>query len=103
MLRAYPGGHGRLVVVVRRRTWSDMGLGARHLVWRADQTLRRAARRRRRRLARELAAYATPRDRADLLAAVDRCPSPAADEIRRLLERAPVRGERQATPFHLRG
>jgi hypothetical protein len=80
-----------------------MGLGTRHLVWQAHLTVRRAARRRRRRLAQELAAYRTPREREDLLAAVDRCPNPGREEVRRLLVGAALRAERERTPYHLRG
>ena len=51
-----------------------MDLGARHLVWGAALTLRRAARRRRRELARELAGCRGAAERDDLLAAVGRTP-----------------------------
>ncbi len=80
-----------------------MDLGARHLVWGADLTLRRAARRRRRDLVRELAGYRTPAERDDLLAAVDRCPSPGREEIRRLLHQAAWHAELSRTPAGLRG
>lgn len=79
-----------------------MGLDGRHLVWQADLLLRRAARRRRRALERELAEYRTTGDRADLLAAVDRCTSPAAEEVRRVLARVSARADGELTPYDLR-
>jgi hypothetical protein len=79
-----------------------MGLGARHLQWQADLVVRRAARRGRRQLARELAEYRTAAERDDLLAAVDRCLSPGREEVRRLLVRAAARADIERMPFHLR-
>jgi hypothetical protein len=81
---------------------ADMGLRARHLEWQAELVLRRAARRRRRQLARELAEYRTAAERDDLLAAVERCPSPGREEVRRLLVSAAVRADFERTPYHLR-
>ena len=80
-----------------------MDLGARHLVWGADLTLRRAARRRRRQLVRELADYRNQAERDDLLAAVDRCPSAGREEIRRLLVDGALRAEHERPAYHLRG
>jgi hypothetical protein len=60
-------------------------LDARWLVWEAERRLRRAARDRRRQLVRELGDYRTPAQRDDLLAAIDRCPHQAREEIRALL------------------
>jgi hypothetical protein len=78
-----------------------MDITTRQLVWRTDLLLWRAARRRRRRLVRELAAYRTPAERADLLAAIERCPSPGREEVRRLLMRTAARTKAEQTPFHL--
>ena len=80
-----------------------MDASARWLVWGTSLQLRRAARQRRRRLAREVAEYRTTAERDDLLAAVERCPSPGREEIRRLLVSAAVRAEMERTPYHLRG
>ena len=80
-----------------------MDIGARHLVWGAALTLRRAARRRRRELTRELAGYRTTAERDDLLAAVDRCPSAGREEIRRLLHQTALRADLGRTPYGLRG
>jgi hypothetical protein len=79
-----------------------MGVGARHLEWQVDLLLRRAARRFRRELARELAEYRTAAERDDLLAAVRRCPSPGREDVRLLLERAAARAECERTPYHLK-
>jgi hypothetical protein len=80
-----------------------MDPNARLLVWSTALLVRRAARERRRRLVREIAEYRTPAERDDLMAAVDRCPNPGREEIRRLLVRAAIRAENERTPFHLRG
>jgi hypothetical protein len=79
-----------------------MDPNARLLVWSTALLVRRAAWERRRRLAREIAEYRTPAERDDLMAAVDRCPNPGREEIRRLLVRAAVRAEDERTPLHLR-
>jgi hypothetical protein len=50
---------------------------------------------------RELADYRTSAERDDLLAAIERCPSPGREEIRRLLVRAAVRADSERSPFHL--
>lgn len=78
-----------------------MDAKARRLVWDTSLLLRRAARDRRRRLIREIADYRTPAERADLLAAVERCPYAGREEIRRLVAAAAVRAEVDGTPFHL--
>jgi hypothetical protein len=80
-----------------------MDATARRLVWGTNLMLRRAARQRRRRLVREIAEYRTTAERDDLLAAVDRCPSPGREEIRRLVARAALREELGRTPYHLGG
>lgn len=78
-----------------------MDLNTRQLVWRTSLLLRRAEWERRRRLVREIADYRTSAERADLFAAIERCPSPGRDEIRRMLVRATVRAEAERSPFHL--
>jgi hypothetical protein len=80
-----------------------MDASARRLVWGSSLLLRRAAWQRRRQLAREIAEYRTPTERDDLLAAVERCPSPGREEIRRLLAAGAVLDEMRRTPLHLRG
>jgi hypothetical protein len=80
-----------------------MDPSARWLVWHTSVQLRRAARLRRRRLAREIAEYRTAAERDDLLAAVDRCPSPGREEIRRLVVGVALRAELSRAPYHLRG
>ena len=80
-----------------------MDASARWLVWRTSLHLRRAAWQRRRRLLREIAEYRTPAEREDLLAAVERCPSPGREEIRRMVVRAGLRADLERTPYHLRG
>ena len=74
---------------------------ASQLVRQADRIRRRAARQRRRQLMRELAEYRTPSERADLLAAVSRCPNPGAEEIRRLLDATALRTRMEDAPHHL--
>jgi hypothetical protein len=78
-----------------------MDLGARHVVWKADLTLWVEARRRRRRLVRELDDYRSEAERDDLMAAVERCPSAARDEVRRLLVQGARRAEFERVPYHL--
>ncbi len=64
-----------------------MTLAARMVVIRAHLIGRKAARERHAALARELAAYATPSERADLEAALERYPPGATREIRAILAR----------------
>jgi hypothetical protein len=64
-----------------------MTLAARILVARAQATSRKAARKRRAELERELAGYAAGPDRADLEAALDRYPDGATHELRSILVR----------------
>lgn len=59
-----------------------MDLGSRVLVRSAEAQLRRAARERRRTLRREIAAYRSPADRAELEAILDRYPDGVTEEIR---------------------
>jgi hypothetical protein len=79
-----------------------MDLYTRQLVWRTSVLLRRAARERRRRLVREIADYRTSSERDDLFAAIERCPSPGREEIRRLLVRATLHAEAERSPFGAR-
>jgi hypothetical protein len=62
-----------------------MDVRGRVLVWRTDLTLRRANHHRRAVLRRELAAYSTPAELADLDAMVDRYPPEQTREVRSLL------------------
>jgi len=64
-----------------------MTLAARILVARAQATSRRAARKRRAELERELAGYASAADRCDFEAALDRYPDGVAHELRGILAR----------------
>ena len=64
-----------------------MTLAARILVARAQATSRRAARKRRNKLERELAGYATAADLCDLEAALDRHPDGVTRELRSILSR----------------
>jgi hypothetical protein len=64
-----------------------MSLAARIIVARAQATSRRAARKRRNELERELAGYATAADRCDLEAALDRYPDGVTHELRSILAR----------------
>jgi hypothetical protein len=64
-----------------------MTLAARMLVARAQATSRRAARKRRNELERELAGYACAADRNDLEAALDRYPDGVTHELRSILAR----------------
>ena len=64
-----------------------MTLAARIFVVRAQATSRKAARKRRAELERELAGYASPAERRDLEAALDRNPDGATHELRAILAR----------------
>jgi hypothetical protein len=64
-----------------------MTLAARILVARAQATSRKAARKRRAELERELAEYAAGADRCDFEAALDRYPDGATHELRSILAR----------------
>jgi hypothetical protein len=64
-----------------------MTLAARILVARAQATSRKAARKRRAELERELAGYASPAERRDLEAALDRYPDGTTHELRGILAR----------------
>ena len=74
-------------VVCGSRLGADMTLAARILVARVQVTSRKAARKRRSDLERELAAYATPAERADLEATLDRYPYGTTRELRDILAR----------------
>jgi hypothetical protein len=76
-----------------------MDANTRLLVWSTGLLVRRAARERRRRLTREIAEYRTAAERDDLMAAVDRCPCPGREEVRRLLVQAGARSAHGSTPF----
>ncbi len=67
-----------------------MTLAARMLVARAQAANRKAARRRRTKLQRELAAYRTPAERCDLEAILDRYPDGVTYEIRAILARQSI-------------
>jgi hypothetical protein len=64
-----------------------MGLAERLFVNRAEAVARKAARRRRQALERELADYNTPAQRLDLEATLDRFPDGATEELRDILSR----------------
>ena len=64
-----------------------MTLAARILVARAQATSRKAARKRRAELERELAGYAAGADRSDFEAALDRYPDGVTHELRSILAR----------------
>jgi hypothetical protein len=64
-----------------------MTLAARIFVARARATSRKAARKRRAELERELAGYASPAERRDLEAALDRYPDGTTHELRGILAR----------------
>ena len=64
-----------------------MTLAARILIARAQAASRKAARKRRAELERELAGYATTADRCDLEAALDRYPDGVTHELRGILAR----------------
>jgi hypothetical protein len=64
-----------------------MSLAARILVARAQAASRKAARKRRAELERELAGYASWADRCDFEAALDRYPSGTTHELRDILAR----------------
>jgi hypothetical protein len=64
-----------------------MTLAGRILLARAQATSRKAARKRRAELERELAGYASPAERCDLEAALDRHPYGATYELRAILAR----------------
>ena len=64
-----------------------MTLAARILVARAQATSRKAARKRRAELERELAGYASPAERRDLEAVLDRYPDGTTHELRGILAR----------------
>lgn len=68
-----------------------MTLTHRLLVRRTERVLRRAARDERRRVEREMAAYCTPAQRADLLATPDRYPDEVTRRFREALRRPPRR------------
>lgn len=77
-----------------------MDTRARLLVWKTGLLLRRAARNRRRSLARELASYRTQAERDDLMAAVNRCPHPGREEVRRLLVRGTGHATTEPAAYH---
>jgi hypothetical protein len=62
-----------------------MTLTDRIVIWRADIVLRRESRRAERELRRAFAAYDTPAQRDDLLAAIDRYPDDVAQRYRDIL------------------
>jgi hypothetical protein len=74
-------------VVCGSRSGADMTLAARIFVARVQAASRKAARKRRSELERELAGYATSAERADLEATLDRYPDGATHELRDILAR----------------
>jgi hypothetical protein len=69
------------------------------LLWRTGMLLRRANHRRRVTLRRELAAYSTPAELADLEAIVDRYPAEQTREVRSFLVAQRLRTSRPATSW----
>jgi hypothetical protein len=67
------------------RAERPMRLAARLLLLRAGLTTRRSARERRKQLERDLACYATPAERDDLLATLDQYPDGVTHELREIL------------------
>ena len=80
-----------------------MTLAARILVARAQATSRKAARKRRTALERELAGYATAAERCDLEAALDRYPAGVTHELRSILARQSRAGGETQFPAIGRG
>ena len=70
-----------------------MGLSRTLVLLRMERTTRRAARQRRRRLEREIASFATPAQRQELLQMLASSPDLATQEVRGVLDRV-VAGER---------
>ncbi len=62
-----------------------MNLAAKHLVWRASHAARVANRERRRALQRDMAAYTSDADLADIEAVLDRYPDSLTHEMREIL------------------
>ncbi len=75
-----------------------MGVAQRIFEWRCRRALRLLEVRRRRALEAELAAYASPRERDDLMALLDRYDDDQTAEVREILGRQWVRAERRARP-----
>ena len=75
-----------------------MTLAARIFVARAQATSRKAARRRRAKLERELAEYATPAERRDLEATLDRYPDGVTHELRAILARQSMAAQNTRFP-----
>lgn len=75
-----------------------MTLAARILVARAKATSRKAARKRRADLERELAGYASRADRCDLEAAIDRHPDGVTHELRAILARQAMAAQETRFP-----
>jgi hypothetical protein len=75
-----------------------MTLAARMLVARAQAASRKAARKRRAELERELAGYTTAAERCDLEAALDRYPAGVTHELRGILARQSMAAEETRFP-----
>jgi hypothetical protein len=75
-----------------------MTLAARIIVARAQATNRKAARRRRAKLERELAEYSTPAERRDLEATLDRYPDGVTHELRAILARQAMAAQNARFP-----
>lgn len=83
-----------------------MDLTARWFVHRARAEVRRAERRRLRRLRAELAAYSSEADLRDLWATIDRCPEGLTREVRGILAdqaQARARGQAPGRPWRAVG
>ncbi len=75
-----------------------MTLAARLLVLRAQAASRKAARKRRAALERELAGYSSPAARCDLQAAIDRYPDGVTHELRTILARQAMAADETQFP-----
>jgi hypothetical protein len=75
-----------------------MTLAARIVVARAQATSRKAARKRRAELERELAGYATGADQCDFEAVLDRYPDGVTHELRSILARQYMAGQETRFP-----
>jgi hypothetical protein len=79
-----------------------MTLATRLFLLRADLTRRRAARKRRQRLERDIAYFGTPAERQEFLAMCDRYPDGVTQEVRDVLDRHIAHERFQSAPRHIR-
>ena len=75
-----------------------MRLSARVLVLSAEVTKWRAARKRRQRLARDIACFVTSGERQELLSMLERCPDEVSHEVRDALDRSLANERRRRWP-----